>query len=483
MKNNKLSIDGFLFILNKKLKERFYWICDQYSTIRCTGRAISIRDADGNHKLLKKTAHSHTSSSHRCAVEEAKTCLRLEASRDTHGTASEIVDKINTSAAVIDNEISTLMGTEKSLRQIVRRVKKKNAAVKYPAPPKTMDFVFDLNFEGIKFGDESLLLYDYISEDKTKRISIFTKDSLFEHFCRANLIVSDGTFKTCPFPYKQLFIIHGNIPGYDDYFTYPLIWILMSGKEEELYVHAFNALREYAINMNLVFNAQYSLCDFEAAIRNSIQLVFPGIINKACFMHYRQIVIAKLKKMKLISKYQKDPNFAYEINLVVALAFFPPDEIEALFTELYGLLSVDAKNFCDWFQTNYIRKPDGRDARNPPTFWSIYDMVYLGLPKTQCGAEQSHHSLFLACHKEPHLPLYKILNILKQQMIKSDQNINRVKSGVPVKHRTKFYEVKENLIHDIINKKDDPNRPLMESLRQIATILCSINHLILIIPE
>ena len=339
-----------------------------------------------------------------------------------------------------------------------------------------MSFQYDLNFVDLTLDGELLLLFDWSSDDGSKRFSIFTKNSLFKQFCDSELLVFDGTFKTCPSPFKQLFIAHGNVPGYDEYFTYPLVWIFMSGKDQNLYVNVFDILREHALESGSEIKAKYFICDFEAAIRNALRIIFPSINSSGCFFHLRQIVLNQLRKMKLFESYKCDANFSFEINLMIALSFFPPNEIQILFPQIYSTLSQNATRFADWFQSGYVKKPDGRDARTPPEFWSIYELVRQGLPKTQCGAEQSHHSLFLSCNKEHNLGVYKILSVLKEQMIKSDQNLERLQSGLKVRHRNKYYEAKETLIQSILDKKEEPNRSLLETLRAITTTLCNMTY-------
>lgn len=478
LKNNKIALDGHLYNVNRQIDDKFYWICDLYKSNHCNGRLITQVQQDGDHKILKKSFHTHGPSPHRALVAECKSNIRHAAIEDVNSAPSRIVDCVNTSPLVLNNQLANFMGTTSSLRKIVKRARNNHSAIKYPPNPANLDFVYDLDFQDLNLNGEQLLLYDCLSADKTKRVTIFTTDTLFVRFCAAELMVSDGTFKTCPEPYKQLFIIHGNIPGYDDYFTQPMIWVLMSGKDQNLYETVFNNLRQTAIDMGLVMNLKYSLNDFEIAIRNAIQLVFPAIDNRACFFHLRQLTIKRLKKLKLFAKYQKDPSLALEINQVMALAFFPPNEIEELFEILHQTVSEEAKIFYDWFKPLYIRKSNRLDATHPPTFWSIYDFVLLGLPKTQNGAEQSHHSLFLACGKVQHLPLYKFLSVLKSQMIKSEQNITKILNGLIEKRRTKFYEQKENIIHHILTTKDDPNKHLINSLRAVASSLTSFIHLL-----
>jgi hypothetical protein len=479
-----------MYLINREYGDKFYWICDLYKSTFCRGRLITELNAAGEHVILKKSKHIHSPSIHRSFVAEAKSNLREISTQDLNSSATRLVDQNNASDFVIQNNLSNFMGSNHSQKMIVRRARQSHGKIKYPPNPTSKDFVYDLNFEDLYLHEEQILLFDCLSEDKSKRLTIFTTDFLFERFCAATFTVYDGTFKTCPAPYTQLFICHGNLPGFDEYFTHPMIYVLMTGKDENMYETIFNELRQTAIKMGLTINAKYSMTDFELASRKALRLIFPPTQNRACFFHLRQLAIKRLKNLKTISrvngqpqtlykKYISNPDFAFEINQVLALAFFPPNEIEELFNVIHRFASTDALVFYNWFKPLYIRKLNGQDAISPPSFWSVYDLVMLGYPKTSNGAEQSHHSLFSACNKIPHLPLYKFISILKGQIIKTQQIIDRIFNGLIEKRRSKFHEEKEKIIHHILETKDVNNKPLIYSLRAIATSLTSFMHLLI----
>lgn len=482
LKKSKIFTNGHTYTLNRELKERFYWRCDLYYDMMCTARLVTVKESQSEHRIVKKSPHNHAPSPHHVLVEKIKNKIRDEASRDVSGTPANIVDRVNCSNLVTQHQISSFLSSENAQREMVRRVKRKVSKNKFPVSPTSLHFDYQAEFEEFYKNGECILLNDSVSQDGTKRFSIFTSEILFEHFCNSELLVADGTFKTCPKPFYQLFIIHGNIPGYDSYFTHPLIWIFLSGKDADLYSAALNVLRQHALEKNLIIRAQYCLCDFEVAIRKSFEFVFIGIKLYACFFHLRQIIIARLKKMKLFHLYESDEVFMKEITMFSALAFFEPHEIENLFVEFYDSLSENAKTFADWFYVNYIRKLDDSPARNPPTFWSVYELVQKGYPKTQCGAEQSHHSLFLSCKKEFHPPLYRMISILKNQIIKSEQKIERVKLGFIEKKKTKLCAEKEKLIKDILDKKNQ-DRTLLDSLKAVTHALSQINRYTQLLPE
>lgn len=478
LKNDKICRNGFSYTLNRKIGHKYYWMCDLNRAMNCKGRLVTELNYEGNYIITKSTLHSHLPSVHRSSVVQAKNDLRNLAKSAFNASPMHIVDKVNQSDIVRNNDLNSFMGSENSQLKMVKRVQNNQLNCKFPPSPKDLDFVYDLTFNHLYINNEQILLFDLLSQDKQKRFSIFTTDELIRVFCEAELIVIDGTFQTTPKPFYQLLIIHGNLPSFENYFTHPLIYVLMSGKDKILYTEVFKEIKNYATSLGLTIKAKFSMSDYELGIRAAINSVLPSVDKRACFFHTRQITIKRLKKLKLFNLYRTNAPFAKEINLIMALAFFPPNDIEELFNIIYENGSDEACLFYDWFAPIYIRKFDGSEAINSPRFWSVYDLVMQGLPKTQCGAEQSHHSLFLACNRYRHLPLYRFISIINGQMIKSQQKIERILNGIYEKKSCKIREKQEAIIRNILMQKDNPQRPLYNSLKGVATALTHCIHLL-----
>lgn len=103
---------------------------------------------------------------------------------------------------------------------------KETCLVSLPKQPETIQFIYDE--EAVRFDNgESCILADH--QEGTNRVTLFSSKALFQHFCRSKLAVSDGTFKVTPTLFKQLFILHGVLPGRNEV-SYPMIFALLTGK-------------------------------------------------------------------------------------------------------------------------------------------------------------------------------------------------------------------------------------------------------------
>lgn len=73
-----------------------------------------------------------------------------------------------------------------------------------------------------------------------ERILIFYAPRALEYLCRSKYWICDGTFKTVPSQFYQLYAIHGIIHGN----MFPLVYALTSRKTQETYQEIFNELKE-----------------------------------------------------------------------------------------------------------------------------------------------------------------------------------------------------------------------------------------------
>ncbi len=60
----------------------------------------------------------------------------------------------------------------------------------------------------------------------------------------------DGTFKTVPTIFKQLYTIHALILGTDANEVSPLVYTLMASKSQKIYTRLFEELSEIANGLN-----------------------------------------------------------------------------------------------------------------------------------------------------------------------------------------------------------------------------------------
>lgn len=121
----------------------------------------------------------------------------------------------------------------------------------------------DLNIEppyDVTLGNKRFLQYDSKNDDgsdtddgdteeqnerpRKDRIIMFYTDKNLEYLVRSKTVFCDGTFKTAPSMFYQLYSIHGKVFGH----VFPLVYILATRKDEPTYKKILDKLKGYKKN-------------------------------------------------------------------------------------------------------------------------------------------------------------------------------------------------------------------------------------------
>ena len=98
------------------------------------------------------------------------------------------------------------------------------------------------------------------------------------------------------------------------------------------------------------------LLDFEKAVINSFQQVWPLTVVKCCFFHLTQNIWRKVQTVGLQADYIHDEDLAMRIRQIPALAFVHPFDVYELFDHVALLLppTAEAAELLDYFQRTYV---------------------------------------------------------------------------------------------------------------------------------
>lgn len=158
------------------------------------------------------------------------------------------------------------------------------------------------------------ILADYY--DKANRIIVFCFEDARKNIENIKEIFIDGTFSSCPRPFVQLYIIHGDVgSSILSNNVRPLYFALMTDKKTSSYYILFNLIKSQlpAFKPNKVH------CDYEKAPINALRQVYPDIVFKGCFYHWSKSV---WKKAKLLG-HTKCKGEKRIIELTAALPLIP----------------------------------------------------------------------------------------------------------------------------------------------------------------
>lgn len=149
---------------------------------------------------------------------------------------------------------------------------------------------------------------------------------------------ADGTFRTRPLLFAQIYIIF----GYFDGFLIPCMYCLTSNQKQSTYEKIFNHLISLGSSrLNISYCPEALICDFELGSINTATALFPNISITACFFHFAQALwrrIQDLKLNKLVSPSKKENDLPDEEKEkvkkwfagAVGLALIPPSSVESV---------------------------------------------------------------------------------------------------------------------------------------------------------
>ena len=80
-----------------------------------------------------------------------------------------------------------------------------------------------------------------------------------------------------------------------------MVFILLSSKNEEIYLEVFQILKKVIIehNNNISFDNIKIMSDFELGLRSAIKKIFVGASLQGCYFHYCKSIWKKIKKLNL----------------------------------------------------------------------------------------------------------------------------------------------------------------------------------------
>lgn len=454
---NKIYSRGFFYTMEKKTEQSSYWKCDKWRQLSCKGRGVLA-----NGSFETKTEHNHEGNPTKLQVTKTVNEIKERAikSRDTPQTI------IAGMSATLSDAACSSFPTLNSIRRTIHNARMKDNAC--PSLPKTTsELVIPEKYKKTSKGD-NFLIYD---NNEYERIIIFGTKSNVARLEKSKQWCVDGTFKTVPVLFSQLFTIHGEVNGR----FFPLIYALLQNKREETYIKLFEKVRQSMQRPAVTV----ILSDFELGVINACNLLFPLARRQGCFFHFRQSAYRKIQSMGLKSKYDSDETLNYQIKLLLSLAFVPVENVGKAFDILHhaNIFTEEAKPFVTYFQETWLGQTAIKCKRRNPVFpldlWNCHDATTQGFPRTNNFVESWH------CNFKKHMSatnptIWKFLDCILEQQNLQELEINQLTSGFESSSKKRKYCDPNARIVNVVKsyeEHDGSEMFLMNYLKQIANNL------------
>lgn len=418
---NKLFYNGYVMIKNKQRENVFYWECEKRSHKKekndfdyCNARMVTLL-TNGKHVIRGKVPiHiNHAPDASRLIVKTAIANINDKA-KSTRENPSQIIQDIHSAVPITARPY---MPSVEATRKIILRARRKLLP---PEPSSVEEINIPDNLKKCLNGDQFLLKEISISNQK---ILIFSTKNEIKNLIEAPYWIMDGTFKTVPNIFLQLYTIHAPVGTKINNKILPLVYALMTSKSEQCYEQLFEGLISICDDYGYELLPKCIINDFEKAAINAVSNIFPECEQTGCFFHLGQSIWRKIQSSGLATHYGNDIEFALKLRCLWSLAFLPPEQIPDAFDNLSANYSVPDV-IKTYFEENYIRGKIKRTFRNgsvsrsaplyPPSFWSVYYNNENNIPRTQNNVESWHKRWKILVGAE-HVGIYRLIIEMRKE--------------------------------------------------------------------
>lgn len=207
---------------------------------------------------------------------------------------------------------------------------------------------------------------------------VFGTAQFFKRLCEADCVFADGTFKTCPEPFYQLYILHILIGER----MRPMLFCLCTRKTRRTYDELFTQIKALSLARGHPIQWTAFRTDFERAVMTSVQALIPGIQVRGCFFHFCSAVYKRVLSLELGTQYRNDvTRVKRTVKYCMALAFLPQvyvaNTFQQIVTEYEHCRTTDVTNVMPDMSAffEYMRKVWVQpNARFPVALWSVYTL-------------------------------------------------------------------------------------------------------------
>lgn len=473
--NDIIVIDGYELCVNKKTDgDKYYWSCVYKQSKQCKSSLTTVFSEIGGHSVVKEMSeHSHSPD----ASLLHSITLRNNIKRAAATTSDQPTQIIQNALEEVPSTSACSLPNKNAMRQIVYRTRKATT----PKEPSTLEQI-KVPEEYKTVNDEPFLARDTrYGENNQNRLLIFCTKTNLTIMNRSLIWLMDGTFRTAPGLFTQLYSIHAIVGrNYDTRKTIPVVYCFLTDKSEDSYLVFLRELKLYAAEFGFDLNPEHILTDFEIAVINVIRIEFPNANHHTCLFHLGQNIWRHIQKSGLAAKYGTDCDFALRLRQLVALAYLPPEEIPTAFNSLkLNVLPEDAEPVIDWFELYYVLgKPQSHIegtkvtiTRCPPLFpprlWSIHSQNEIGLPRTQNSVE-AWHRRWNSILNNNRYGVYSTIRKLMKEQASTNHAIERSQAEIVRTPPKKKRNTRNDSIKRICDKRHEMET--LDFLRAIAHI-------------
>lgn len=337
-----LLLEGHQYYQKKEYKNgSSYWRCVNWP--KCHGTTTVMLTEN---KIMKSTVHKCQKSIAKNEVRKAISICETKVSEDFKKTIPTVYREAVISLKDASDDTIKEFPSYKNVKSNL--YKKRNMAV---GVKKTRYAIAtDVEVPDIF---QKFLLFDY--KYRNNRIIAFASDMSRDIISREKHFFGDGTFKTCPRPFLQLYTLHADVGSSEkETKIMPVLYALLTNKKQSTYNLLFTLIKKSIPN----WDPKKFTVDFEAAVMSTLEEKFPEASIKGCYYHFNRAIWKKAEQLKL----SKNKITRKHVALLTVLAHLPPEAVNDGFLYIMEDSPTDeaVTKFNDyfvkqWFENNLMK--------------------------------------------------------------------------------------------------------------------------------
>ncbi|CAM4830861.1 unnamed protein product [Rotaria magnacalcarata] len=192
----------------------------------------------------------------------------------------------------------------------------------YPPLPTCQNFVIP-DFISKTIDSTPFLLFDQTRNEFGGRLLVFSSQSQMDLLLDAEVLMADGTFRSCPRLFEQIYVIL----AVKDSKTYPVLFALTSNRKEATYITILDVIRTEAQHRGVSFAPHVFISDYEQAWMNAVKRKLITTPISGCWFHHVQAIYRWIQSNGLSKTYQEHEEKRQILGSFMALSLLPKDRV------------------------------------------------------------------------------------------------------------------------------------------------------------
>lgn len=322
-----IDSNSYKYCLNTNSPTINYWRC---SDRKCLAR-IQTRKSSGN--LIEDALPEHQHSN-KLMIQKAKETEKATIDKYSSipgATTKTVLQEVSTNLLASNSPgLLSSMSSSGAIKMALWRKKQQHNP--RPQIPKThqdfMDIIMPDSYSKTADKGTFLIHKSWVDIMQTKSMALFMSDWGAEVLRKHKIWLMDGTFKTTPAPFAQIYIVmaHSEFGGSG----LPCGFCLLPSKEGVVYEEMLFKIKE---KVGEARKLEIIITDYESAMFNALLNLFPDVDHFGCIFHFRSTIWTNVGNKGLQSFFHQNMLFQEIIYKIYALSYVPLEEVVRFYEE------------------------------------------------------------------------------------------------------------------------------------------------------